>query len=157
PTVTEISRVSLLCGALTKGDQTTEKAGFASHAASRHASRAGSPPRLFHKADLGAGPELETPVRDALVDRAQRVVGIVHNAIDAQLSGSDQLDVSWSAEALRQVMALLRLARDARRAVVVTGDHGHVLEEGTVQRPGSPGDRWRTAIDDPGEGEIALS
>jgi hypothetical protein len=157
PTVTEISRASLLCGALTKGDQTTEKAGFASHAALRQASRAGSPPRLFHKADLGAGPELETPVRDALVDRAQRVVGIVHNAIDAQLSGSDQLDVSWSAQALRQVMALLRLARDAGRAVVVTGDHGHVLEEGTVQRPGAPGDRWRTAGDGPGEGEIALS
>ena len=157
PTVTEISRASLLCGALTKGDQATERTGFASHAALRAASRAGSPPRLFHKADLGPGPELETPVRDALVDRAQRVVGIVHNAIDAQLSGSDQLDLSWSADALRQVTALLRLSRDAGRAVVVIGDHGHVLEEGTVQRPGVPGDRWRAAVDDPGEGEIALS
>jgi hypothetical protein len=157
PTVTEISRASLLCGSLTRGDQTTEKAGFASHAALRVASRAGSPPRLFHKADLGSGPELETPVRDALVHRSQRVVGIVHNAIDAQLSGSDQLDLSWSADALRQVTALLRLSRDTGRAVVVIGDHGHVLEEGTVQRPGAPGDRWRTAVDDPGEGEIALS
>jgi hypothetical protein len=157
PTVTEISRASLFCGTLTRGDQTAEKAGFASHAALRAASRAGSPPRLFHKADLGSGPELETPVRDALIDRAQRVVGIVHNAIDAQLSGSDQLDLSWSADALRQVTALLRLARDAGRAVVVIGDHGHALEESTVQRPGAPGDRWRTAVDDPGEGEIALS
>jgi hypothetical protein len=157
PTVTEISRGSLFCGALTRGDQTTEKAGFASHAALRSASRPGSPPRLFHKAELGPGPELETPVRDALIDRAQRVVGIVHNAIDSQLSGSDQLDVSWSTDALRQVTALLRLSRDAGRAVVVIGDHGHVLEQGTVQRPGVPGDRWRTAVDDPGEGEIALS
>jgi hypothetical protein len=157
PTVTETSRTSLLCGALTRGDQTTEKAGFASHAALRVASRAGSPPRLFHKADLGSGPELETPVRDALVDRAQRVVGIVHNAIDAQLSGSDQLELSWSADALLQVSALLRLSRDTGRAVVVIGDHGHVLEEGTVQRPGAPGDRWRAAVDDPDEGEIALS
>ena len=157
PTVTEMSRASLLCGALTRGDQTTEKAGFAGHAALRAASRAGSPPRLFHKADLGPGPEVETPVRDALIDRAQRVVGIVHNAIDAQLSGSDQLDLSWSADALRQVTALLRLARNAGRAVVVIGDHGHVLEEGTVQRPGAPGDRWRTAVDDPGEGEITLT
>jgi hypothetical protein len=157
PTVTEISRASLLCGTLTRGDQTAEKAGFASHAALRVVSRAGSPPRLFHKADLGSGPELETPVRDALVDRAQRVVGIVHNAIDAQLSGSDQLDLSWSADALRQVTALLRLSRDTGRAVVVIGDHGHVLDEGTVQRSGVPGDRWRTAVDDPGEGEIALS
>jgi hypothetical protein len=157
PTVTEISRASLFCGTVTRGDQSTEKTGFASHAALRAASRAGSPPRLFHKADLGPGPELETPVRDALIDRARRVVGIVHNAIDAQLSGSDQLDLSWSADALRQVTALLRLSRDAGRAVVVIGDHGHVLEESTVQRLGAPGDRWRTAVDDPGEGEIALS
>ncbi len=157
PTVTEVSRSSLLCGSLTRGDQTAEKAGFASHPALRAASRAGSPPRLFHKADLGSGPELETPVRDALADRTQRIIGMVHNAIDAQLSGSDQLDLSWSAEALRQVTALLRVSRDAGRAVVVIGDHGHVLEEGTVQRPGVPGDRWRTALDGPREGELGLS
>ena len=157
PTVTEISRASLLCGSLTRGDQTTEKAGFAGHPALRAASRAGNPPRLFHKADLGPGPELETQVRDALVDRAQRIVGIVHNAIDAQLSGSDQLDLSWSTEALRQVTTLLRLSRDAGRIVVVTGDHGHVLEAGTVQRAGAPGDRWRTGVDSAGEGEIAFS
>jgi hypothetical protein len=81
----------------------------------------------------------------------------VHNAVDAQLAGSDQLDLSWSSESLRQVAALLRIARDAGRAVVMTGDHGHLLDPGTVQRPGAPGDRWRTPGEAPAAGEIALA
>ncbi len=156
PSVTEVSRASLLCGALTRGDQTVERNGFAGHKSLVAASRAGFPPRLFHKADLGAGPEVDAKVREALTEPGQRVVGIVHNAVDAQLSGSDQLDLSWTAEKLRQIAALLQAARDAGRVVVVTGDHGHVLEEATVVVPGGLGDRWRTAERRPGEGEIAL-
>ena len=57
----------------------------------------GSPPLLFHKADVGAGPELEEAVRRAITDRGQQVVGAVHNAVDAQLGGSDQLELVWSA------------------------------------------------------------
>lgn len=156
PTVTEVSRTSLLCGELTRGDQGTERAGFASHRGLVAASRTGKPPRLFHKADLGAGPELSAEVREAVVDRDQRVVGIVHNAVDAQLSGSDQLDLTWTAENLRQVAALLQAARDAGRTVVVTGDHGHMLDEATVLMPGGSGDRWRRPETPPQEGEISL-
>ena len=72
------------------------------------------------------------------------MVGVVHNAVDAQLGGSDQLELVWSANSLRQVAALLRLARDAGRVVVVTGDHGHVLEDGTTQAAAAGGDRWRS-------------
>jgi hypothetical protein len=140
-----------------RGDQAAERAGFASHPALVAVSRAGKPPRLFHKAELGGGPELEAEVRDAVSDPGQRIIGVVHNAVDAQLAGSDQLDLTWSSEALRQVAALLRVARDVRRAIVVIGDHGHVLDEGTVQHPGMPGDRWRVAAEGPGAGEIALS
>jgi hypothetical protein len=157
PTVTEISRASLLCGTLVRGDQAAERTGFAAHPALVAVSRAGRPPRLFHKAGLGGGPELEVEVRDAVADPAQRVVGVVHNAVDAQLSGSDQLDLEWSSEALRQVAALLRVARDVNRAIVVIGDHGHVLEEGTTQWTGGPGDRWRNSAQRSGEGEIALA
>jgi hypothetical protein len=85
-----------------------------------------------------------------------RVVGVIHNAVDAQLAGSDQIDLSWSAEGMRQVTALLRIARDAGRVVVVTGDHGHVVEAGTTLFPGGVGDRWRTPSQ-LAEGEIALS
>ena len=156
PSVTEVSRASLLCGMLTRGDQGAERAGFAAHSGLLAASRAGRPPRLFHKADLGPGPELAIAVRDAVADQQLRVVGVIHNAVDAQLSGSDQIELTWSAEGLRQVAALLRVARDSGRVVVVTGDHGHVVEEGTTLSPGGMGDRWRAA-GPVGEGEVALS
>jgi hypothetical protein len=157
PSVTQVSRASLLCGALTKGDQAAERAGFAACAPLIAASRAGRPPRLFHKADIGAGPELGDEVRTAVADPQQRIVAVVHNAVDAQLSGSDQLDLTWTAEGLRQVAALLHAARGVGRLVVVMGDHGHVLEEGTVQASGGPGDRWRLEGTPPRDNEIALS
>ena len=157
PTVTEVSRASLLCGALTQGGQAAERTGFAVHARLLAASRAGHPPRLFHKADIGAGPELGTEVREAVADPQQRIVGVVHNAVDAQLSGSDQLELTWTAEGLRQVAALLYAARDAGRIVIVTGDHGHVLDEGTVQLDGGSGDRWRSGVGPPRDNEVALS
>ncbi|NJO35617.1 MAG: PglZ domain-containing protein [Rhodospirillales bacterium] len=146
PTVTEVSRASLFSGRLTRGTATSEKRGFAGHPALVQASRAGRPPRLFHKAELEDGGALGGKVRDAIADQAQRVVGVVHNAVDAQLAGSDQLHMCWSPDTLRFLRSLLREARDAGRVVVLTGDHGHVIEGGTTQRsaPGG-GDRWRPA------------
>jgi hypothetical protein len=157
PSVTAVSRASLLCGMLTTGNQAAERAGFASNASLVGVSRSGRPPRLFHKADIGAGPELGDDLRTAIADPQQRVVGVVHNAVDAQLSGSDQLDLTWTAEGLRQVNALLHAARVAGRVVIVTGDHGHVLDEGTVQFGGGSGDRWRSVGTPPRENEIELS
>ena len=157
PSVTEVSRASLLCGALTRGDQGVERSGFTMNAALVAVSRAGQPPRLYHKADLGVGPELGTEVRAAIADPGQRVVAVVHNAVDAQLSGSDQLDLTWTAEGLRQVAALLQAARESGRVVVVVGDHGHVLEEATDLIPGGSGDRWRAAGIPLREGEVSLS
>ena len=157
PSVTEISRASLLCGRLTRGDQAAERAGFAALPSLIAASRAGKPPRLFHKADLASGPELGGDVQTAVPDHPQRLGGIVHNAVDAQLSGSDQIEITWSADDFRQVSAILHTARQAGRIVVVTGDHGHVLDEGTVQIAGGTGDRWRSAGVPPGDGEVALA
>ncbi len=156
PSVTNVSRVSLLCGALSRGGQATEQAGFAAHPGLLAARRSGPAPKLFHKADLGPGPELAEIVGLAIADTAQRVVGVVHNAVDAQLAGSDQLEINWSAEGLRPIPALLRVARDAGRVIVVTGDHGHVIEDGTSQRADGVNHRWRAA-GVAGEGEIALS
>lgn len=156
PSVTEVSRASLFCGTLTQGDQGVERAGFAAHRGLVAASRVGHPPVLFHKADLASGPELGLPVRQALADPQQKIVGVVHNAVDAQLAGSDQIELSWSAEGLRQVTALLHTARDAGRILIVTGDHGHMLEAGTTLNAGGIGDRWRVG-GAAGEGEVALS
>jgi hypothetical protein len=146
PTVTEVSRTSLLSGRLARGDAAAERAAFGTHQQLREASRAGKPPLLFHKANLGVGPELEERIRAALTDTGQRIVGIVHNAVDAQLAGSDQIEVHWSTEVLRQLAPLLRAAREGGRVIVLTGDHGHVLDAGTirVQVQAGAGDRWRS-------------
>jgi hypothetical protein len=145
PTVTDVSRTSLLTGTLARGTAATERAGFAIQPALKEKSQVTKPPVLFHKADLGAGREVPDAVRDALADSGRKVVGLVHNAVDAQLAGSDQVDFDWTLEVLSQVSSYLRIARDSGRAVVVVGDHGHVLDWGTAQRRAEGGDRWRAA------------
>jgi hypothetical protein len=70
-------------------------------------------------------------------------VGVVYNAVDDHLSGPDQLHQRWALEDLRLLLPLLREAREARRVVVITADHGHLLEDGTTQLPGGESDRWR--------------
>ena len=144
PTITEVSRTSLLSGRLVRGNASAERAAFGSHQRLREISRAGKPPLLFHKADVGAGPELDERVRSALTDTNQKVVGVVHNAVDAQLAGSDQIELLWSMEVLRQLAPVLRAAREGGRLIILTGDHGHVLDAGTTYVQAGPGDRWRS-------------
>jgi hypothetical protein len=158
PTVTEVSRASLLCGRLTLGVAAQEKAGFASHAALLAHSRAGAAPRLFHKSDLADATNLAPEVRAAIADPHQRVIGVVYNAVDDHLSGPDQLHQRWTLEDLRLLLPLLREAREARRVVVVTADHGHLLEDGTTQVVGGgESDRWRPGVDSRLPHEVAVS
>lgn len=145
PSLTEISRTSLLSGRLARGKAADECNAFSRHPALVAASRSHRPPVLFHKAALGLANGLADEVRRAIADPQQRIVGVVHNVVDAQLDGADQLDVRWSLNDLRLVRALLREARDAGRIVVVAGDHGHVLDHETVQRTATGGARWRPA------------
>lgn len=157
PTVTEVSRASLLCGRLVVGAAAQEKAGFASHPALLAHSRAGAPPRLFHKGDLADATNLASEVRAAIADPHQRVVGVVYNAVDDHLSGPDQLHQRWALEDLRLLLPLLREAREARRVVLVTADHGHLLEDGTTQLAGGESDRWRPGTDSQAPHEMAVS
>ncbi len=157
PTITEVSRTSLLCGRLTLGAAAQERTGFASHAALLMHSRAGTPPRLFHKGDLADATNLAPEVRAAIADPQQRVIGVVYNAVDDHLSGPDQLHQRWSLEDLRLLLPLLREARGARRVVVITADHGHLLEDGTTQLAGGESDRWRPGTDSHAPHELAVS
>jgi len=158
PTVTEVSRTSLLCGRLTLGAAAQERSGFATHAALLAHSRAGAPPRLFHKGDLADATNLAPEVRAAIADPHQRVIGVVYNAVDDHLSGPDQLHQRWTLEDLRLLLPLLREAREARRVVVITADHGHLLEDGTTQvSTGSESDRWRPGTDGRAPHEMAVS
>ena len=162
PTVTEVSRTSLLCGRLTLGTAANEKTGFASHPALLSHSRSEVPPRLFHKGDLADSTNLSQEVRATIANPQQKVVGVVYNAVDDHLSGPDQLHQRWALEDLRLLLPLLREAREARRVVVITADHGHLLEDGTTQvtgasAPDKPSDRWRPGREARAPHEVALS
>ena len=157
PTITEVSRASLLCGRLTVGASAQEKKGFATHAALLAHSRADAPPRLFHKGDLAEATNLAPEVRAAVASPHQHVVGVVYNAVDDHLSGPDQLHQRWALEDLRLLLPLLREAREARRVVVITADHGHLLEDGTAQVAGGEGDRWRPGRNANPPHELAVS
>ncbi|KAF0162608.1 MAG: alkaline phosphatase domain-containing protein [Rhodocyclaceae bacterium] len=157
PTITEVSRASLLCGKLTTGTSSLEKTGFSSHAALLSQSRADVPPKLFHKGDLSESTNLANEVRTAIANPQQRVVGLVYNAVDDHLSGPDQLHQRWNLEDLRLFLPILREAREARRVVVITADHGHLLEDGTTQITGGESDRWRAGSDSVSSNEIVLT
>ena len=157
PTITEVSRTSLLCGRLTTGAQAQERPGFATHAALVATSRADYAPKLFHKGDLADAGNLATEVRAAIANQKQQVVGVVYNAVDDHLSGPDQLNQRWTLEDLRLLLPLLREAREARRVVIITADHGHLLEDGTTQIPGGESDRWRPGGTAASPQELAIS
>ena len=166
PTVTEVSRASLLCGRLTVGAAAQEKREFAAHAALLAHSRKAAPPRLFHKGDLAESTNLSPDIRAAMANPQQQVVGVVYNAVDDHLSGPDQLHQRWALEDLRLLLPLLREAREARRVVVITADHGHLLEDGSAQVAGAapsdtlldkPSDRYRVGKTARSAHEVAYS
>ncbi len=157
PTITEVSRTSLLCGRLTTGAQAQERLGFATHPALMATSRAENAPKLFHKGDLADAGNLAPEVRAAIANQKQQVVGVVYNAVDDHLSGPDQLNQRWALEDLRLLLPLLREAREARRVVIITADHGHLLEDGTTQIPGGESDRWRLGQSAASPHELAIS
>jgi hypothetical protein len=175
PSVTEVSRASLFNGSLVQGQAANEKSWFAQHPALMPLSlsgRAAAKPVLFHKADLTSGSDgssLSNSVRDAIASRERKVVAIVFNGIDDHLSGSDQLNQRWTLDDLRLIKPLLYEARNAGRLVLLTADHGHLIDEATVawdannkalskaSNSGS-GDRWRSLTESSNsQEEIVLS
>jgi len=162
PTVTELSRTSLLCGRLRSGDKGSEGRAFPAHPALLAASDAQRPPVLFHKTDLRVG-GLDTIAHEALAtisDPRIKVVGIVLNNIDERLKDVTQPPSGWGLDELAPLREILEAARSAGRAVVLTSDHGHILERKSELRQGGGdgGERWRNTGTGPaGAGEILVS
>jgi hypothetical protein len=158
PTITKVCRTTLLTGRLGTGDASTESAGFAAHPRLSAASRAGRPPVLFHKPDLRApaGRGVPDAVSAAITDARLRVVGVVVNAIDDHLAKGDQVRVPWTIAHVAPLGSLLELAATAGRVVVLTSDHGHVLERGMELRGRAEGERWRRDDGHPADDEIVL-
>ncbi|MEV0082900.1 BREX-2 system phosphatase PglZ [Saccharopolyspora sp. NPDC050642] len=155
PSVTRVSRASLLAGTVTAGEQSTEKEGF--QAFWRKRRRAA---RLFHKADIGggAGKLFSDELHTALAEPGT-VVGVVLNTIDDALDHGQEGDrAEWAVDKITYLPALLDAARSHQRPVVLVSDHGHVLDRG-MENPtpasGVESARWRTG--EPSTGEVALS
>lgn len=136
PTVTEYSRTSLFAGELLAGNQQIEKARFT----------AAVNGVVFHKDNLRseAGHALPAVVTSAIADPARKVVAAVLNTIDDARASADVDAVRWSLRSIAHLEALLAAAHDAGRTVILTSDHGHVVERGSELRnvPQSPA-RWR--------------
>ncbi len=154
PSVTRVSRASLLCGAPAAGGQAVESAGFTEFW-KRHRRQAA----LFHKSDIPGGPgqRLAQPLLDALT--GDSVVGVVLNTVDDALDHDREGDrTGWRASDITFMIDLLNAARDYNRPVVLVSDHGHVLDRGASdvrQTAGQGAARWRTG--EPSDGEIALT
>jgi hypothetical protein len=159
PTVTEASRASLLSGRRCTGLAPAEKSAFAAHAGLRAVAPTGPPPVLFHKADITTpdGAALAAPLRGAIADASRRVVGVVVNTIDDHLARGQQLRVRWTSDAIAPLDALLAEAAAAGRVVVLTSDHGHVIDHGAAYRPGNDAaERWRPALTQPADDELEV-
>ncbi|MEV5828482.1 BREX-2 system phosphatase PglZ [Spirillospora sp. NPDC052242] len=147
PSITTCSRTSLFSGELRTGGQAEERDGFDALWPTRRT-------ELFHKAHIRDG--LGDKLKAAVADRAI-VVGVVLNAVDDSLDkGRADGRGDWHVGGIAGLRPLLDAAWHAGRPIVLTSDHGHVLDRGdasvTVKAEAA---RHRTG--EPGDGEITMS
>lgn len=162
PSVTEVSRASLLSGKLLNCYSDNEKKNFAANEALNSACRSGYPPVLFHKKKLQKpdDEEVDSEVRKEIGSAHRKIVGVVVNAIDDHLLKGDQLDVQWTREEIRGLATLLHEAKSSGRVVVMVSDHGHVLDFETTgqakDKDEKSGERWRLDNGTPIDGELPI-
>ncbi|MFD6434847.1 BREX-2 system phosphatase PglZ [Streptomyces venezuelae] len=156
PTLTSVSRTSLFAGRLMQGSQKDEAQLFPALPFWNGARAA-----VFHKDDLradSAGDTFGTALTEALMD-GRTHVAVVLNAIDDRLAKEQKLgDGAWQAGHIPGLVDLLRIAASQGMAVVVTSDHGHVVDRhGEKVDVGSPQSaRHRAPAGEVGLGEVAL-
>jgi hypothetical protein len=156
PTLTAVSRTSLLTGRLTQGSQHEEARLFGGLPV-----WGGAPAAVFHKDDLRADSAGDTfgPALTAALMDGRTHVAVVLNAIDDRLAKEQKLgDGAWQADHIPALLDLLRVAAAQGMAVVVTSDHGHVVDRhGAKVETGSPlSARHREADGEVGPAEVLL-
>jgi hypothetical protein len=160
PSVTSYSRTSLLSGRLERGDASVEKRNFEAHPALRQRCDKRFPPLLFHKKEItegGRGAVADDLTR-AVLSQNHRVVGVVLNAIDDRLANAQQVRDNWTINRIGPLGAILKLARDSGRVVILASDHGHVWHRADARTlPSETGGRWRPHRGSPEPGEIVVT
>ncbi|WP_330354473.1 BREX-2 system phosphatase PglZ [Streptomyces chartreusis] len=157
PSVTRVSRASLLCGRPSEGGQAAERTGFTAFWRKRHRGA-----HLFHKGGYEGPPGHRLAPELVQTLASDDVVAVVVNTIDDALAdGREGTSGRWGLADIGKLPDLLNAARDYGRPVVLVSDHGHVIdrtERGHLpaEATGVRGARWRTG-DDPCDGEVALT
>lgn len=158
PTITEWSRRLLLTGYAQATASRGEEVGFQDHPGLAEYNTPANRPVLFLKGSLSerGSVGLSEEVRHALQEK-RPVVGIVVNAIDDHLLKCDQLNVGWNLERIPLLQQILAAATAANRVIVVTSDHGHIIEHNTetVRQEGS--DRYRKNTGNPEPREYVVA
>lgn len=154
PTLTAVSRTSLFAGELREGNQVTERQMFT-------AGRWGERAVIFHKGPSrgGAGEVYADDLRDAVADPT-RLVAVVINTVDDTLAfGREGDEPGWQLGQIGFLRSLLDLARSAGRAVIITSDHGHVLDQGASARAATDAlsARHRRGDTPAADGEVVLA
>ncbi|MCP5560213.1 MAG: BREX-2 system phosphatase PglZ [Verrucomicrobiaceae bacterium] len=162
PCITAVSRAALFRGRLDAKDTTTEVVNFREHPSLHRSIQSKSKPQLFLKPSLAdaGGAGLSSEVRDAIAEPDSRVVGVVINAVDDQLSTLGQLAIDWKVNQITWLKDLLDAAVVGQRAVVLISDHGHVPAKETdrsLQLKNAAGDRHRIGPPEAKEGELLVS
>lgn len=129
PTMTEVSRAALFAGKLmAPGEQLStmrDPERLQQHKAFCKAF--GDGPKLLLRTDAESQTGELTEAARKLVAGEDRVVGVVLNAIDDQLTGKPSYEVHANRTTIKALEPLLKLAAEATRAVLMIGDHGHVV------------------------------
>lgn len=156
PTVTDVCRRSLLCGKPSADSADNEIKGFAQNEKLKESSGA-KDPLLFLKSDLldAGGAELAEGIKNEIYSK-RKIVGAVVNVVDDFLFKSDQLVVSWQGSKIPVLEKLIYAAREEDRTVIITSDHGHVLDHKTKRHKYEDGERWRLDDDALHNGEIRI-
>lgn len=156
PSLTTISRASLLSGQPAQGGQSVERTGFAAFWRKRHRGA-----HLFHKGGYEGPPghRLAPELLETLA--SDDIVAVVVNTIDDALAdGREGARGRWGIGDIAKLSDLLNAARDYGRPVVLVSDHGHVLDRTPrghqqTDADGVGGARWRTGT--PQQGETVLA
>lgn len=131
PTLTAVSRTSLFAGTLVKGTQADETRLFPAHKWWGSA-----PAAVFHKDDLrteSAGDTFGPALTEAL-DDGRTHVAVVLNTIDDKLGKEQKLgNGAWHVDDVGMLRELMRVAALQGMLVIVTSDHGHVVDRHGVK------------------------
>jgi hypothetical protein len=162
PSLTGVSRSSLFAGKQVKAgeslDTSKDPERFATHAGLRKIGIENAPLYLKDSVETSSG-DLN-PKAIELVKSAERVVGLVVNALDDQLKGARQLRVPADLAHIKPLGRLLTEATEANRSVLLIADHGHVRTH-RMNSVGRTGDgrryRYLTEAEAPQPDEVAVT